>query len=278
MLPDQPLVNASDVVKRYGAVTALSGLSLRVSPGEVYGLLGPNGAGKTTTLRILSGLETPTSGSVSVVGYDPVSQRIEVKRRTGYVAESAVLYESLTPREYFEFVASTRGLGEGVQDRVSRLASVFEIGPSLDIPVGALSLGTKQKISVIAALMHEPPLLLLDEPLNGLDAKSSRILKELVLLHIEGHGAVIFSTHVMEVAESMCTKIGIIDGGRIVAEGTMEELRDLSDRKGRSLEEVFLKVTNEEGFITEAVARLREGEIQRTWLRLGGPARSPTRS
>src|SRR5208283_4745194 len=131
-------------------------------------------------------------------------------------------------------------------------------GQSLDIPVGALSLGTKQKISVIAALMHEPPLLLLDEPLNGLDAKSSRMLKELVLLHTERGGAVIFSTHVMEVAETMCTKIGIIDGGRIVAEGTMEQLRDFSGRKGSSLEDVFLKVTNEEGFIADAVARLRE--------------------
>jgi ABC-2 type transport system ATP-binding protein len=255
----QPLVDASDIVKSYGTVSALSGLELKVMPGEVYGLLGPNGAGKTTALRILSGLETPTSGSVRVVGYDPVSQRIEVKRRTGYVAESAVLYESLTPREYFEFVASTRELDDRVKERVSRLASVFEIGASLDIPVGALSLGTKQKISVIAALMHEPPLLLLDEPLNGLDAKSSRILKELVLLHTERRGAVIFSTHVMEVAEGMCTKIGIIDGGRIVAEGTMEELRDLSGRKGSSLEDVFLKVTNEEGFIAEAVAKLREG-------------------
>jgi len=251
-------VDGSGIVKRYGTVLALSGLNLKVVPGEVYGLLGPNGAGKTTTLRILGGLETPTSGSVRVVGFDPVSQRIEVKRRTGYVAESAVLYESLTPREYFEFVASTRELDDRVKDRVSRLASVFELGQSLDIPVGALSLGTKQKISVIAALMHEPPLLLLDEPLNGLDAKSSRMLKELVLLHTERGGAVIFSTHVMEVAETMCTKIGIIDGGRIVAEGTMEQLRDFSGRKGSSLEDVFLKVTNEEGFIADAVARLRE--------------------
>ena len=259
MTPVSPLVEASDIVKMYGTVTALSGLNLRVTPGEVYGLLGPNGAGKTTTLRILSGLETPTSGSVLVVGCDPVSQRVEVKRRTGYVAETAVLYESLTPREYFEFVASTRELELPVRERVSRLASVFDIGGNLDVPIGALSLGTKQKISVIAALMHEPPLLLLDEPLNGLDAKSSRILKELILIHVEKGGAAIFSTHVMEVAESVCTKIGIIDAGRIVAEGTMEELRGVSGSKGKSLEDVFLKVTNEEEFVADAVARLREG-------------------
>lgn len=170
----EPLAEASKVVKTYGAVSALSGLDLRVMPGEVYGLLGPNGAGKTTTLRILSGLETPTSGNARVVGFDPVSQRVEVKRRIGYVAESAVLYESLTPREYFEFVASARQLGPHAVERTSELASAFDIGESLDLPIGALSLGTKQKISVIAAMMHEPPLLLLDEPLNGLDAKSSR--------------------------------------------------------------------------------------------------------
>ena len=253
------LVDASGVVKTYGTVTALSKLDLRVVAGEVYGLLGPNGAGKTTTLRILSGLETATSGSVRVLGLDPATQAVEVKRRTGYVAESAVLYESLTPREYFEFVASTRELDPSVKERVSRLASVFGIGGNLDVPIGALSLGTKQKISVIAAFMHEPPLLLLDEPLNGLDAKSSRILKELIQLHVEKGGAVIFSTHVMEVAEGMCTKIGIIDGGRVVAEGTMEELRSLSGSEGRSLEDVFLKVTNEEGFVADAVAMLREG-------------------
>jgi ABC-2 type transport system ATP-binding protein len=257
--PGSPIVSASHIAKKYGGVSALSDLNLRVMPGDVYGLLGPNGAGKTTTLRILSALDTPTSGSVRVVGWDPVTQKVEVKRRTGYVAETALLYESLTPREYFEFVASTRVLDSRVKDRVAQLASVFDIGGRLDVPIGSLSMGTKQKISVIAAMMHKPSLLLLDEPLNGLDAKSSRILKELILLHVEARGAVIFSTHVMEVAESVCTRIGIIDGGRIVAEGTVDELRNLSDSRGRSLEDVFLKVTNEEGFIAAAVARLREG-------------------
>jgi ABC-2 type transport system ATP-binding protein len=255
---ERALVSAEDVFKVYGPVRALSGLNLSVRPREVYGLLGPNGAGKTTTLRILSALETPTSGRVRVLGYDPATQRVEVKRSTGYVAESAVLYESLTPREYFEFVASTRELDQSVSERVARLASVLDIGGNLDVPVGALSLGTKQKISIIAALMHKPRLLLLDEPLNGLDAKSGRILKELISLHVEEGGAVVFSTHVMEVAEAVCTKIGIIDGGSIVAEGTMAELRELAGSGRTSLEDVFLKITKEEAFVAEAVARLRE--------------------
>jgi ABC-2 type transport system ATP-binding protein len=189
--PASPIVEASGVVKTFGAVTALADLNLRVAPGEIFGLLGPNGAGKTTTLRILSGLESPTRGSVRVVGCDPVSQRVEVKRRTGYVAEAAVLYESLTPREYFEFVISTRMLEPRSKEKVARLAAVFDIGTNLDVPIGALSLGTKQKISVIAAMVHDPPLLL-DEPLNGLDAKSSRILKELISIHVEKGGAAIF--------------------------------------------------------------------------------------
>ncbi len=253
-----PLVDASELVKDYGKVRALAGLTLRVMPGEIYGLLGPNGAGKTTTLRILSGLDSPSAGRVSVVGYDPVTQAIEVKRRIGYVAESAILYESLTPREYFEFVASTRKLDQGVVQRASTLADAFDLGTHYDVPIGALSLGTKQKIAVIAALLHSPPLLLLDEPLNGLDAKSRRILKELVLLHTGKGGGVVFSTHIMEVAETMCTRIGILNSGRIVAEGSMQELREASGRRDSSLEELFLRLTNEEEDVAATIGRLRE--------------------
>jgi ABC-2 type transport system ATP-binding protein len=258
-------VDASEVVKDYGNVRALAGLSLRVMPGEVYGLLGPNGAGKTTTLRILSGLDSPTSGTVRVVGYDPVTEGVEVKKRTGYVAESAILYESLTPREYFEFVASTRKLDAGVVKRASTLADVFDLGSHYDVPIGALSLGTKQKIAVIASIMHSPPLLLLDEPLNGLDAKSGRILKELILLHVRNGGSVVFSTHIMEVAEAMCTRIGIVNSGRIVAEGTMEDLRRLSGRQDSSLEDLFLKLTDEEKSVAEAIGRLREDAQRGPW-------------
>ncbi len=257
------LVEASGLVKEYGQVRALTGLDLKVLPGDVYGLLGPNGAGKTTALRILSGLEVPTSGQARVVGFDPVTQSVEVKRRTGYVAESAILYESLTPREYFEFVASTRELDERAVAHASTLARAFDIDElSYDVPIGALSLGTKQKVSVVAAFMHEPQLLLLDEPLNGLDAKSGRILKELILIQVEMRGAVIFSTHIMEIAESVCTRIGIINDGKLFAEGTMEELRTLAGRRGSSLEDVFLKLTNEEKFVEDAVGRLREDALR----------------
>ncbi|MDG6926506.1 MAG: ABC transporter ATP-binding protein [Nitrososphaerota archaeon] len=257
-MPAAPLIDAVGLVKDYGDVRALAGLDLRVAPGEIYGLLGPNGAGKTTTLRILAALDRPTSGRLMVAGFDPSDDAIEVKKRVGYVAETAILYESLTPREYFEFVASTRRLDRGVVKRASTLADAFDLGSHYDVPIGALSLGTKQKIAIIAAVMHSPPLLLLDEPLNGLDAKSGRILKEVVSLHARGGGGVVFSSHIMEVAEAMCTRIGIVNEGRVVAEGTMEELRALSGRRDSSLEELFLKLTEEEGFVAETIGRLRE--------------------
>jgi len=258
------MIEARGVVKNYGSVAALSGLDLRVMPGEVYGLLGPNGAGKTTMLRIITGLTEPTSGSVRVMGYDPTVNPLEVKSAIGYVPENSVLYESLTPRDLFEFVASIRRIDPRVvNERTGRLASAFGLGDYYDSPIATLSMGTRQKVSVIASLLHEPPLLLLDEPLNGLDARSSRILKDLISFHAQSRGGgVLFSTHIMEVAERICTRIGIIYQGRIVAEGSLDELRQEASGREQggqaTLEEVFLKLTHEEEEVAETVKALRE--------------------
>ena len=266
-----PIIEASSVVKQYGLVTALSGLNLKVMPGEIYGLLGPNGAGKSTMIKIINGLIEPTSGTVRVLGYNPSVNPVEVKSSIGYVSENSTLYESLSPRDFFEFVASVRKIDPKlVNERVARLATAFGLNEYYDSPIATLSLGTKQKVSIIAALMHEPPLLLLDEPLNGLDARSSRILKDLISFHTEkNHGAVLFSTHIMEIAEHICTRIGIIYQGKIVAEGSLDELRQTASRnesqkanrevgRAATLEEVFLKLTHEEEEITETVRALRE--------------------
>jgi ABC-2 type transport system ATP-binding protein len=254
-----PTIEVSELVKDYGRTRALSGLNLKVAGGEVYGLLGPNGAGKTTTLRILSALESPTQGSVRVLGYDPVLSPTEVKARVGYVAETATLYDSLTPREYLELVASVRRIdSEVVNGRIARLVRAFGIEEFFDSPIGTLSLGTKQKVAVIASLVHEPSVLLLDEPLNGMDAKTSRIMKELITLHAENGGTVIFSSHIMEVVESICTRIGIINGGVIIVEGTMAELRERAGRNDSSLEQVFLTITKEEEAVADTVSMLRE--------------------
>jgi ABC-2 type transport system ATP-binding protein len=255
----EPLVEVSGISVRFGSFLALDNLSLKVMPGEVFGLLGPNGAGKTTTIKALMGLIPTTSGNVKVWGFDPLLQPIDVKSRIGYVAENSIVYESLSPRDFFEFVVSMRKIEPAAANRVvSRLADVFDLAQYFDSPIATLSMGLKQKVALIAAFIHQPPVLLLDEPLNGLDAKSSRVVKDLMSLHVQRGGAVLFSTHIMEIAQQLCTRIGIIDKGKVVAEGTLEQLRSKTDGKGSSLEEVFLKLTNEEAEVAERTRMLRE--------------------
>jgi ABC-2 type transport system ATP-binding protein len=257
--PSAPLIETSELTKQFGPIQAIRGLSLRVMPGEIYGLLGPNGAGKTTTIKAIIGLVEPTSGWVKVGGFDPAKDPIEVKARIGYVAENPIVYDSLSPRDFLEFVTSIRKSPQVATERlVSQLAEAFDMAQYFDSPIATLSLGMKQKVALIAALIHQPPVLLLDEPLNGLDAKSSRIVKDLVSLHAQKGGAVLFCTHVMEVAEHVCTKIGIICQGEIIAEGTLDQLKSQSEGGGNTLEEVFLKLTNEEDAVVDTSKALRE--------------------
>jgi ABC-2 type transport system ATP-binding protein len=267
-----PIVEAKSISKDYGEVKALSNLDLNVFPGEIYGLLGPNGAGKSTMIKIIAGLVDPTSGSIRVMGRDPCTDPIGVKSKIGYVSENSTLYDSLTPRDFFEFISSIRKTDPKLaSERINALAPVFGLEQYYDSPIATLSMGTKQKISLIAALLHEPPLLLLDEPLNGLDARSSRIVKDIISLHAKKTGgAVLFSTHIMEVAEHVCDRIGIIYQGKIVAEGSLDELRGKaksiavtpgSDQENigpATLEEVFLKLTHEEEEVQETIRTLRE--------------------
>jgi len=253
------LVEIHGLAKMYGNFGALNGLNLKVMPGEIYGLLGPNGAGKTTTLRITAGLIEPTEGSVVVSGFDATKDPFHAKAQIGYVAEIPILYESLTPRELLEFESSVRALGkEPVNRKAHQLAEAFEVASAFDTPIATLSMGTKQKVAIIAALIHQPPVLLLDEPLNSLDARSSRILKELLSLHVQRGGAVLFSTHVMEIAQRLCSRIGIIFEGRIVAEGDLDQLRARAGEKDATLEEVFMKLTNEASEVENIVKMLRE--------------------
>ncbi len=258
-----PLIEALQISKQFGSVQALAGLNLRVMPGEIYGLLGPNGAGKTTTIKIITGLIEPTSGSVKVANFEPMKNPIEVKSRIGYVAENPILYESLSPRDFFEFVTSVRKIDQAAATQiVTQLGDAFNTNQYFDSPIATLSMGMKQKVALIAAFIHEPPILLLDEPLNGLDAKSSRIVKDLLLLHTQKRGAVLFSTHIMEVAEHVCTRIGIMYQGRVVAEGTLDQLKRMTGGKQGTLEEVFLKLTNEEDEVTDTIRTLREAFLK----------------
>ena len=215
-------------------------------------------------IKVINGLLEPDSGGVRVLGLDPQESPVEVKSKIGYVPENTALYDSLSPRDFFEFIASVRKLDPKVtNDRVTRLSNAFGLADYYDSPIATLSMGTKQKVSIIAALIHEPPLLVLDEPLNGLDAKSSRIFKDLISLHAQRPGhAVIFSTHIMEIAQSICTRIGIIYKGKVMAEGSLEELRTKAAGGAAggtaTLEEVFLNLTHEQEEVTETVKALRD--------------------
>ena len=251
-------VRVDGLVVSYGNFVAVDNLSFNVKNNEIYGLLGPNGAGKTTTLKVLVGVLEPRAGQVVV--YDtPISNEVAAKSQIGYVPEEVVLFDSLTPREFLEFTASLRRLDTKVANsRVDKLSTAFDLTKYFDTPIAALSMGNKQKVAIVAALLHEPRLLVLDEPLIGLDARSSKILKELIIFHAKKGGAVIFSTHIMEVAEKLCTRVGIINKGKLVGEGTVDELRKLVKGAEGSLEDIFLKVTEQEAGMQELIKALEE--------------------
>jgi ABC-2 type transport system ATP-binding protein len=242
----------------YGSFVAVENLSFTVKNGEIYGLLGPNGAGKTSTIKVLVGVLEPRAGNVEIYG-NPISNEVPAKSQVGYVPEEVVLLDSLTPREFFEFISSIRRLEINVANsRLERFVSALELKQYFDTPIAALSMGNKQKVAIVAALLHDPKLLILDEPLIGLDARSSKILKELITFHAKKGGAVIFSTHIMEVAEKLCTKVAIINKGRIVGEGTVDELRKLVKGAEGSLEDIFLKVTEQEAGMQDVIKALEE--------------------
>ncbi len=245
------MLEVSNLVVKYGNFMAVKGISFNVLEGEIFGLLGPNGAGKSSTLKSIMGL-VEFEGEIKLLG-----RKIGVEERNliGYVPEEFMLIDVLTPLEFFEFIASLRGMKN--EERVTRLIYAFGLEKYANKPIASLSMGTKQKVAIIAALMHEPKLLILDEPLNGLDAKSSKILKELMKRHVERGGAVLFSTHIMEIAEKLCDRIAVINQGKIIAEGTVEELRRKAKVEG-GLEDIFLKLTGEDEYIRGVINALSQ--------------------
>ncbi len=248
----------NDLKKYFGNVKAVDGISFHIKKGEVYGLLGPNGAGKTTTIKCILGLVSILDGSIQVLGFDPATAPHEVKERIGYVSEESLLYKSMSPQELFDFIASIRKIpGERATARARELLESLDAVQYYKTAIATLSKGNTQKMQLIAALIHDPPLLVLDEPLSGLDAKSSRIVKDVIQLHVENGGSVLLSTHVMEQASALCTRIGIINKGKLVAEGTLDELRSFANDAGASLEEVFLKLTEQDQAVKDVVEKLR---------------------
>ena len=239
-----PIIQASGLTKRFGKLVAVGGVTLEVEAGQVFGFLGPNGAGKTTTIRMLTGLVRPTSGSALVAGFDVVQEPREVKRRVGYLAETPYLYPKLTGREFLAFMGGLYEVPPKVtRQRAEALLILFELADKADELVETYSHGMRQKLALAGAMLHDPPVLFLDEPTSGLDPRSARLVKDL-LVALVGRGHTVFlSTHVLEIAEQLCHRVGIIDQGRVVATGTLDELRHQAQSEAYSLEDVFLQLT-----------------------------------
>ena len=256
MTTQTPLIQTQNLVKSYGDKLAVNQVSFEVYGGEVFGFLGPNGAGKTTTIKMIVGLLQPTSGSVSVAGYDVNTQPLQAKAASGYVPDSPNLYAKLTGRELLRFVGDLYNLERTQAERRSEeLLRMFDLSAAANDTTDSYSHGMQQKTSLAAALMHDPKVLVLDEPTVGLDPKSARLIKDL-LRQLADRGAAIFlSTHILEIAERMCDRIGIINKGELIAVGSIEELRARGQSGQSSLEDIFLSLTGgaEEAAIAEVL-------------------------
>ena len=247
-----------DLYKNYGEVRALDGVGLEIPGGQIFGILGPNGSGKTTLLKIITSILDPTSGIVRVNGISAKDDPMKIKSIIGYVPETPTLYESLTPVEFLGFVGSIRKINhEKLTERIYRFARAFEIEDKMNDFIGSLSFGTKQKVAIISAFLHDPEVIILDEGMNGLDPRSAKILKNLLLDYVASGRTVIFSTHVLEVAESVCHRMAIIYKGRIVDVGTLRELRESAGAKDANLEDIFLNVTGDSD-LRPVIESLRE--------------------
>jgi ABC-2 type transport system ATP-binding protein len=243
MNSDTPALQLRSLRKAFGR-PAVDGIDLSVRRGELYALLGPNGAGKTTTLRMLTGLLAPDSGQVEVLGIDLARDPAAAKRKMAYLPDDPMLYGKLKPTEYLEFVAGLWGIAaEDAEPRARRLLDWLDLTKHAHELTEGFSRGMKQKLALAGALIHEPELLILDEPLTGLDAAAARQVKDLLVSHVAKGGTVILTTHILEVAERLAQRIGIIRQGRLIAEGTLAELRERT--LGGSLEDVFLQLTEQ---------------------------------
>jgi len=240
-------VKLRGVAKRYADIVAVDYIDLDVKYGEILGLLGPNGSGKSTTLKMILGLVKPESGSLNVLGIKAEDDPVAVKRLVGYVPESARLYEFLTGLEYLDFVGDIYGITASEKKaRIEEYLEAMELEGREGDMISSYSQGMKQKITLISAFLHKPKLLLLDEPLSGLDPRSARIVKDL-LRELKSQGVTtILSTHILEIAQAMCDRIAIMYEGRLLALGNMKELRKKARLPGSDLEDIFLKLTGTE--------------------------------
>ena len=238
------MIELSGLTKRYGRFTAVDGISLTIPAGELFGFLGPNGAGKTTTFRMIAGILQPTAGRIQIAGIDLEKFPLDAKRRLGFIPDRPFVYDKLTGAEFLRFVAALYGQeGAPIERRIDELLELFDLARWKHELTEAYSHGMRQKLIISSALIHRPEVIVVDEPMVGLDPRSARLLKDLLREFVDRGGTVLMSTHTLEIAEAMCDRIAIIQDGRIAAEGTMEELRTETSSGDASLEELFLKLT-----------------------------------
>ena len=235
------MMNIEHLTKAYGEKKAVDDLKLHIVPGEIYGFIGHNGAGKTTTLKSVAGILQFDEGEITIDGISIKENPLECKRRFAYIPDNPDLYDYMTGIKYLNFIADIFGVGANErQERIRKYADAFELTADLAQPIAAYSHGMKQKLAIISAWLHEPKLILMDEPFVGLDPKASHLLKEMMREMCDEGGAIFFSTHVLEVAEKLCDKVAIIKSGRLIRSGTMEEVKG-----DESLEDVFLELEGE---------------------------------
>lgn len=238
------MLEINNLTKTYAnsSVKAVDGLSLKIDGGEIFGFLGPNGAGKSTTIKCLTGILPFNEGNIKICGYDIKENPIEAKRRIGYVADEHILYDGLTGLQYVNFIADVFSVSSDERrERIEKYAPLFDMSDKMNDKISSYSHGMKQKISIISALVHEPEVWVLDEPMTGLDPKSSYELKRLMTERAESGKLVFFSSHVLEVVEKLCTKVAIINKGKTVTVCDIDELHER--RSDLSLEELFLSLT-----------------------------------
>lgn len=235
------MLQIEHLTKIYGDKRAVDDLSIHINPGEIYGFIGHNGAGKTTTIKACCGLLAPDEGEIFINGISMLGEPLECKKKLAYIPDNPDLYEFMTGIQYLNFVADIFGVSsEKRSQSINKYADMFEITDNLSQSISEYSHGMKQKLAIISALIHEPKLIIMDEPFVGLDPKASYLLKELMHEVCEGGGAIFFSTHVLDVAEKLCDKVAIIKDGKLIKSGTMEEVKG-----DKSLESVFLKLEDE---------------------------------
>ena len=232
------MLKIEHLTKAFGDKLAVDDLSLHIAPGEIYGFIGHNGAGKTTTLRSVAGIQQFDKGEIFISGHSGRTEPLECKRALAYIPDNPDLYDFMSGIKYLNFIADIFGVGADERaERIRRRAAEFALTDDLAQPIAAYSHGMKQKLAIISAWLHEPKLILMDEPFVGLDPKAAHILKGMMREHCDAGGAIFFSTHVLEVAEKLCDKVAIIRRGKLVRSGTMDEVRG-----DDSLEEVFLEL------------------------------------